>query len=227
MIMTPRPKQRSIDPVPVLIVLLLGFIAAVAIIADITHKSANSHVPGQVETSPEHSQNPTTVQQRARFADAQPVEIQKPVPEVQKKPIDLLPLWAFEFNVPGHRRCTATLSPLCFLKVYEMNELAADQYFKGNRVVFHDLDYAVVKQIGRDAMGKPYIILRTSNDDIRSVQAFFQSDSVPAQLQPNDHLALECTASGLMLNLILEDCTVYQVRRWSGDTEYDHEVKLK
>lgn len=58
-------KQRSIDPFPVIVVLLLGCIVAVAIIADITHKSANSRAPGQVETNLEHSQNPITVQQRA------------------------------------------------------------------------------------------------------------------------------------------------------------------
>jgi hypothetical protein len=106
-----------------------------------------------------------------------------------------------------------------------MNEIAADKYFKGNRVVFHDYSYATVDKIGRDLMGKPYITLRTSRDDVRSVQAFFQSDSVPAQLQTSDDLALSGTVSGLTLNLILEDCTVYQVRRWSGDKEY--EVKLK
>lgn len=61
--MTPAPKQRSIDPVPVLIVLLLGFIVAVAIIADI--KSLNSHAPGQGETRLEHSQTSATAQLRA------------------------------------------------------------------------------------------------------------------------------------------------------------------
>jgi hypothetical protein len=225
MIVTPTPRQRSVDPVPVLIVLLLGFIVAVAIIVDITHKSVNSHAPGQGDTSLEHSQNSTALQQRTRSGDAQPVEIQKPVPVVQTKPIDLLPDWAFDFQVPGHRSCQANLTPYCLLKVYEMNEIAADKYFKGNRVVFHDYSYATVDKIGRDLMGKPYITLRTSRDDVRSVQAFFQSDSVPAQLQTSDDLALSGTVSGLTLNLILEDCTVYQVRRWSGDKEY--EVKLK
>jgi hypothetical protein len=78
MVMTLTAKQRTIDPFPVIVLLLLGLIVAVAIIADITHKSVNSHVPGQVETDLEHSQNPAPVQQRAEAQQSAAQSVQTP-----------------------------------------------------------------------------------------------------------------------------------------------------
>jgi hypothetical protein len=152
------------------------------------------------------------------------------VQQKKKKPIDWLPRFAEEaFKMDTrqalHGRCYGMFNPDCVLKTYELNEVAAEQYFKGNRLVFSGYEPATVDKIGRDLVGKSYITLRTSKRDPRSVQAFFQSDAVPAQLQPDDRVAIECTVSCLMPDLMLEDCIIYDVMRWSGSS-YDR-VKLQ
>ena len=71
----------------------------------------------------------------------------------------------------------------------------------------------MVENVGRDLLGKPYVILRNNTWDgggqsgFRSVQAFFPDSAVPqlAHLQPGDIILLTGTCDGLMLNLLLED----------------------
>lgn len=49
-----------------------------------------------------------------------------------------------------------TFTPADLLNAYESNEISADQRYKGKRMFLQ----ASVEKIGRDALGKPYIILR-------------------------------------------------------------------
>ncbi len=100
-------------------------------------------------------------------------------------------------------------TPSYLLNVYESNAISADQLYKGKRVFVE----ARVENLGRDLLGKPYIILRDkareggSRSGFRSVQAFFPDSAVPqlAHLQPGDIILLTGTCDGLMLNLLLQD----------------------
>ena len=55
----------------------------------------------------------------------------------------------------------------------------------------------------------PYVVLRT-RDSIRRVQCMF-SEKTASQLynlRPGQEVAIEGTVSGLMMNVIVRDCTV-------------------
>jgi hypothetical protein len=126
------------------------------------------------------------------------------------------------------------LTPSRLLKAYEENEIAADQLYKNRWVWF--VHGATVDKIGRDLLGKPYIILRTTHD-ARSVQAFFESDSILAQLRPDDRISITGICTGLASNVILEYCAIQPpVRRppdciraeygCPGGIGYDKEVHV-
>jgi hypothetical protein len=126
--------------------------------------------------------------------------------EAQKsKPVVALPSQGRESN-PDDRLALYIQTPSRLLKAYEENEIAADQLYKNERIWFYDGAY--VDKIGRDLPGKPYLILRTSHD-VRSVQAFFRSDSILAHLRPGDHISVTGTCAGLMSNVILENCVIH------------------
>jgi hypothetical protein len=99
-------------------------------------------------------------------------------------------------------------TPSYLLIAYESNEISADQLYKGKRLFVH----ARVERVGRDALGKPYVILRNEpwegkRTTFRSVQAFFPDSAVTqlAHLQPNDDILLSGTCDGLTLNVLLQD----------------------
>jgi hypothetical protein len=121
----------------------------------------------------------------------------------QRKP-EAKPIAKSLMQPDGH-----AFTPSYLLNVYESNEISADQLYRGKRVFVE----ARVGNVGRDLLGKPYVILRNrtweggSRSGLRSVQAFFPDSAVPqlAHLQPGDIILLTGTCDGLMLNLFLQD----------------------
>lgn len=163
----------------VLVVLMMVYLGAGSPVPHWSSQSVGSNTPAVAKSA--------VTQQSAHQ--------QKP----QEAPEDYVPMW-----LPV--RYIGYLTPTALLKAYEMNEIAANQFFKDKWVWLRG--GSTVDKIGRDLLGKPYITLFPDHDG-RSVQAFFQSDSDVAKLQRYDEISITGTCAGLMINVILQDCVIH------------------
>jgi putative nucleic acid binding protein len=120
----------------------------------------------------------------------------------------------------GKSRSTAASSPASapkeeimavnirsILSDYENNEVGADNKYKGNLVEVS----GIVSSIKKDLMDSLYVTLGTgASFQIPEIQAFFD-DSMNDQLgelRKGQRLTVVCRISGLMMNVLAEDCVI-------------------
>lgn len=89
-------------------------------------------------------------------------------------------------------------------EAYEANVPTADRRFKGK-----DIDVVgTIVDIGKDALGAPYVKLGTHPDSQRGVQAVFHRDAdrLVATLAKGDSVTLHCRVTGKVVNVVLDGC---------------------
>jgi putative nucleic acid binding protein len=87
---------------------------------------------------------------------------------------------------------------------YALNEVAADEQFKGRRVNVR----GSVKRIGKDVVATPYVILDGGSG--ADIQAMFAKDATSslADLRPGQEVTVRCHTSGKLINILLRDCAL-------------------
>lgn len=87
---------------------------------------------------------------------------------------------------------------------YEANAANADRRFKGKDINI----VGTIVDIGKDALGAPYVKLGTHPDSRSGVQAVFHpgADHLVASLAKGDSVTLHCTVTGKVVNVVLDDC---------------------
>lgn len=93
-----------------------------------------------------------------------------------------------------------------FAAYYE-NEVAADQRFKGRRLIVT----GQVKDIGKDITDTAYLMLGDNPDILRGTQAFFPATEASGlvRLKRGATVELECVVAGKALtNVILQGCSL-------------------
>ena len=84
---------------------------------------------------------------------------------------------------------------------YEINEVAADQVYKGKRVSL----IGSVGEIKKDLLDTPYVTLDEQDLGLRGVQAFFDNDAVPqlSALRQGEVIRVVGTCDGLMGHVLI------------------------
>jgi len=89
-------------------------------------------------------------------------------------------------------------------EAYEANAANADRRFKGKDIKI----VGTIVDIGKDALGAPYVKLGTHPDSQVGVQALFHpgADRLVATLAKGDSVTLHCKVTGKVVNVVLDDC---------------------
>lgn len=88
------------------------------------------------------------------------------------------------------------------VKQYAENEVAADERYKGKKLWVG----GTVERVGKDIMDDSYVALKGM--DIRSVQCFFEDEKQLATLKVGSRIVIEGECDGLMMNVLLKDCSI-------------------
>lgn len=105
------------------------------------------------------------------------------------------------------RKPEVTVTIRDLLKDYSGNELAADAKYKGKLVGVA----GYVDQIKKDITDEPYVTLGTGKEfEIPQAQLYFGegAEGVLATLKKGQTAVVICRCDGLMMNVILKDCTL-------------------
>ncbi len=97
------------------------------------------------------------------------------------------------------------------LKDYKENEVAADAKYKGKRLITGGL----VGDIKKDIMDKIYVTVGTAAPfEIPKAQCFFDDASAGqiATLKKGQTIIVDCECEGLMMNVIMRNCTLKSVK---------------
>lgn len=89
-------------------------------------------------------------------------------------------------------------------EAYEANAATADRRFKGK-----DIDVVgTIVDVGKDALGAPYVKLGTHPGSQVGVQALFHRDAEHpvAALANGDSVTLHCKVRGKVIDIVLDDC---------------------
>ena len=106
---------------------------------------------------------------------------------------------------------TQTITASDLINAYDQNEIRADQMFEDKTVTITGR----IGDIGTDIFGTPYVTLESGDDfQFRSVQCFFKRSEKGqlAALNPGQQIALRGTVDGLMMNVLVEDCSIVRSR---------------
>jgi hypothetical protein len=99
------------------------------------------------------------------------------------------------------KKNTITASQL--VAEYEANEVSADNNFKGKTFYVS----GTVADIGKDVLNHIYVTLNSDNI-IRKVQCYFEDAETAAKLNKGDKVTFKGTCKGLMMNVLMKDCTL-------------------
>lgn len=101
-----------------------------------------------------------------------------------------------------------TISAVALIREYDSNEIAADQRYKGKKLVVE----GVVDDIGKDVLDTMYVTLAGPEDSFRSVQCFFSDghENTLAQLGRGQYLRAIGRCDGVFGNVLLKDCRLLQ-----------------
>jgi len=102
---------------------------------------------------------------------------------------------------------TSLTSADALLSAYEANEIAADRKFKGNVIVTE----GSLDDIGKDILGKPYLIIERQRNAFAAIQASFErkDEAALADLTKGETVRVRCTVKGRLLGHVqLDDCVL-------------------
>lgn len=94
-------------------------------------------------------------------------------------------------------------NPAGIVEAFEANEVQATERFKGRRM----LVTGTIESIGLDIMDHPYITLGPTSV-FRKVQCLFENKSAVSSLHKGQEITLRGECKGLMMNVLLGDCTM-------------------
>lgn len=103
-------------------------------------------------------------------------------------------------------RESQTISPRALVAEYENNEVSADNNFKGKTFYVE----GVIEDIGKGLMDEIYITLKASSNSFRNVQCYIDDADLVAQLRKGQRITVYGTCDGLMMNVLMKDCTVVE-----------------
>ena len=98
-----------------------------------------------------------------------------------------------------------TISAQDLTAAYEANEVAADEKFK-DRTLYVS---GIITDIKKDILGDIYVTLR-GDGMFREVQCFFEDKETAAQMQKGMKVTFKGKCDGLMMNVLMKDCTLVQ-----------------
>lgn len=93
------------------------------------------------------------------------------------------------------------------VEIYTDNEISADSRFKGKGIQVT----GTIASIGKDIMDSPYITVGSGAEhEFRTVQCMLAKKSVAAaaNLSKGDQVTVRGTVRGLMMNVLVKDCTI-------------------
>ena len=101
-----------------------------------------------------------------------------------------------------------TVDANTLVQAYDDNEVAADATYKGKRLTVS----GSVGQVGVDILGKKFITIKSTNSQFKWVQCYFQKSAEGGllPLKRGSKVTVTGTCSGLVLNVLLEDCVFRQ-----------------
>lgn len=103
---------------------------------------------------------------------------------------------------------TPSIAAPLLVAEYDRNEVAADQKYKGRRLIVE----GVVEDVGKDILDDMYVTLAASDSTFRSVQCYFSTrhENVLASLQPGQYVRLIGRCDGVFGNVHLKDCKLVE-----------------
>ncbi len=100
-------------------------------------------------------------------------------------------------------RANSTLSAFELVKCYNVNEILADQNFKGKRFYVN----GKIESIGKDLLERPYISF-VSNDYIKSIQCFMVNENNVSRLRKGQKITILGTCDGLIIDVLMKNCII-------------------
>lgn len=89
---------------------------------------------------------------------------------------------------------------------YSTNEVAADNKYKGKVLL---VTGGGVERVGKDVSDKAFVVCFSGGS--RTGQFFFEDSAPLASLKPGQQVNIKGRCTGLMMNVILEDCELVPV----------------
>ncbi len=114
---------------------------------------------------------------------------------------------ATALGLAGAAPSAQAVSATDLINAFDQNELRAEAHFE-------DKTLAITGRVGdiaTDLFGTPYVTLESGDDfQFRSVQCFFsRSDkSLLASLNPGQRISFRGRVDGLMMNVLVKDCSI-------------------
>jgi len=108
-------------------------------------------------------------------------------------------------RAPAAPEAPPHLRPDELVHAYADNAIAAEQRFKGNRVVIQ----GTLSRVGIDIAGTPYLFLRSGEISVfEDVQALFSPDdqNTLAEMHKGQYVSVACTVVGHLTHVIANHC---------------------
>ncbi|WP_276131625.1 OB-fold protein [Polluticoccus soli] len=90
------------------------------------------------------------------------------------------------------------------VNAYIKNEVAADNQYKGKKMIVA----GTIADIGKDIMDDAYITIHATSDELRAVQCTFADPQQVASLSKGQQIAVKGVCKGLMMNVLVDDCVL-------------------
>ena len=103
------------------------------------------------------------------------------------------------------KRAKNTVSSQQLVEAYKTNEIEADNKLKGKWFYVK----GTVEDIGKDVLGKPYIVL-SGDGEFRGVQCYIKNENSVASLRKGNDVTVLGVCSGLTLNVLMHYCVVVE-----------------
>ena len=93
------------------------------------------------------------------------------------------------------------------IAAYDANEVSADATYKGKTIKINGL----VNDVKKDLSGSLYVLIGTGADfELTAVQAYFEDEKANqlAQLKKGQRITVVCEVTGLMFNVVGQECVL-------------------
>lgn len=108
---------------------------------------------------------------------------------------------------PIRPRNLSVLDAVDLIAIYDQNEVAADAECDGKLFAVN----GVIRQIGKDILGDPYVALSGPKSGIFGVQCMFSDADSPAlaKLLPGQKIKIAGVGGGKLGNVLMRECWIY------------------